>query len=719
MRVTHAAADGALKRGKAMIGRMMVSALALTGVAYAQENAPPTASGTAPAPAASAATSSSDRVAYDAAYFAQYNPQTAFDMVRQTPGFSLDGGEDRRGFSGAVGNLLIDGERPSTKSQSLDGILSRIPANQVVRIEVLRGAAVAGDASGQSMLVNIVRTPTAGSGVYSGGFELTSRDVAAPRGELSYSGRNGQVEYGIGGSIFSQYRDLPGWRYIEDPVGTHVASADTPSPRDFREATLNGNLAFPLFGGRVSGTSQLNWWRFHADSDYFFTDPVGAPLQTLSNMFEENKGSAELGLNYDRDFGPWSLALIGLINRARYQSEEIGENIDFIGAEDFTYLQDLQQDTGETIFRGTLTRALGARQRVEFGGEGAFNSLDQELAFVLNSATVPIQDSNVLVEEERAEFFGSYTWRPSDAWSVEGRLAWETSTLTFTGDTNQTVDLQFWKPSIQVSHTLGGNNQVRFRYYRDVSQLDFGDFVSAAAVADDIIAGGNPDLVPQTDWRAELGADLRWGETALGLTLTHHQISDVADVVPITSNNGTPSDPSDDFVLFDAPGNIGDGEAWSLDANFSTPVPFVPGGRLTIEGYVWDTEVTDPLTDAARIISNQPESEFEVNFRQDLTDWRFAWGVSVFKQGEVQAYRFNEIDTSEEGPWVDVFVETTALPYNAKLRVWAANIFDGEVHRDRRFFDAPDRTGANTSRDLRERFFASAPWLIVELSGTF
>jgi len=706
-----------------MIGRMMVSALALTGVAYAQENAPPTPPSEAPATAAAttAATSSSDRVAYEAAYFAQYNPQTAFDMVRQTPGFSLDGGEDRRGFSGAVGNLLIDGERPSTKSQSLEGILSRIPANQVVRIEVLRGAAVAGDASGQSILVNIVRTPSAGSGVYSGGFELTSRDVAAPRGEVSYSGRNGQVEYGVGASIFSQYRDLPGWRFIEDPVGTHVASADTPSPRDFREATLNGNIGFPLAGGRLNATSQLNWWRFHADSDYFFTDPFGAPQQTLSNVFEEEKGSFELGLNYDRDFGPWSLALIGLVNRARYQSEEVGENIDFIGAGDFTYLQDVQQDTGETILRGTLTRNLGARQRIEFGGEGAFNTLDQELVFATIPASPPIPNSNVLVEEERAEFFGSYTWRPSDAWSVEGRLAWETSTLTFTGDTNQTVELQFWKPSIQVSHTLGGNNQVRFRYYRDVSQLDFGDFVSAAAVADAIIAGGNPDLVPQTDWRAELGADLRWRETALTLTLTHHQISDVADVVTIRVPN-----PPDPDIVFDAPGNIGDAEAWSLDANFSTPVPFIPGGRLTIEGYIWDTEVTDPVTGDPRIISFQPESEFEINFRQDLPNLRFAWGVSAFKQGEVQAYRFNEIDTSEEGPWVDVFVETTALPYNAKLRVWAANILSGEVHRDRRFYNDVDglgtaigRNGANTSRDLRERFFAEAPWLIVELSGTF
>ena len=131
-----------------------------------------------------------------------------------------------------------------------------------------------------------------------------------------------------------------------------------------------------------------------------------------------------------------------------------------------------------------------------------------------------------------------------------------------------------------------------------------------------------------------------------------------------------------------------------------------------------DSEVTDPVTGDPRIISFLPESEVSINFRQDITDWRIAWGIEAFKQGEVQAYRLNEIDTSEEGPWVDFFIETTALPNNMKLQFWAANIFDGTVDRDRRFF-APDRNGPLFRRDLRQRTFAEAPWFIVILSGQF
>jgi hypothetical protein len=552
--------------------------------------------------------------------------------------------------------------------------------------------------------------------------------VAAPRGELSYSGRNGNIEWGLGGSIFTQYRDLPGWRLLyEEPGDTYVARAETPSPRDFRESTVNGNIAFPLLGGRLSATSQLNWWRFHADSDYIFYDAAEVFSDSNESVFEEQRRGYEIGLNYERDFGPWAMALIGLVNRGLYTSEEDGILTNLPIDE---YYQDVRQETGETIFRATLARPLGSRQRIEFGGEAAVNTLDQALIYAEDAVVIGFTNDNVAIEEERAEFFASHTWRPADDWSLETRVNWETSTLTFTGDTNDVVELSYWKPSIQLSHTFLGNNQLRARVYRDVGQLDFGDFTTAAAVADNLIAGGNPELVPQTAWIAELGGDLHFpGGAALSFTLAQHEISDVSDLVLIEDDNGTPLDDADNF-FYDAPGNIGDGEMTRLDINFSTPVPFITGGRLTLEGMLADTEVTDPVTGQPRIISYTPESRYEINFRQDLPNLKFAWGISIFREGEFQAYRFNEIDTAEEGPWIDLWVETTALPNNMKLKLWAANLFDGTVYRDRRFFDEDGdlgtpgiqslgRNGENTFRDYRQREFARAPWFILELSGTF
>src|SRR5690606_41344540 len=47
----------------------------------------------------------------------------------------------------------------------------------------------------------------------------------------------------------------------------------------------------------------------------------------------------------------------------------------------FDFYQDIVQDSGESIARFTPSRPLGARHRIEFGAEGAFNSLDQQVEF--------------------------------------------------------------------------------------------------------------------------------------------------------------------------------------------------------------------------------------------------------------------------------------------------------------------------------------------------
>ncbi len=710
-----------------MIWRMTVSALALMGVAQvarAQEAPPPTTPATP-----TAAANSSDRVVYEAAFFAQYNPQTANDMVRQVPGFSLNGGDDRRGFSGAVGNLLIDGERPITKSQSLEGILGRIPANQVVRIEVLRGAAVAGDASGQSVLLNVVRVPTAGSGVWSAGFEY-NRDIIAPQGEASWSGRAGHTEYGIGASYYSQFRDLPGNRRVFDANSVLQQYVDTPSPRNYREASINGNFATSLWGGRLSTTEQLNYWRFHGDNDYLFYTPALVLQEGFFQDFTEHQSSFEIGINYDRPVMGWDMSLVGLINRRYYRNEE--NDIDLNGGRglNFSIDQETAQDSGETILRGTLAHDWGRAHHLEFGIEGAHNSLDASLDLVQDDGSGPapvnIPNANVLVEEDRYEGFVSYTWRPADHWSVDAKVAREQSTLTFTGDTNQTVELAYVKPSIQVSHTFGENNSVHLRYYRDVGQLNFGDFVSASSAADQLINGGNPDLKPQTDWRTELGGDLHFpGGITFSFTYTHHEISDAQDLVPVTvrnPNDADPadpdSDPSDDFITFDAPGNIGDAHGEQLRTTTTLPFGhFWPGAKLTLNTSYYDIQVMDPVTHRERDASGQSNFCTDGEFRDDLSAQQLTWGINFQHCVENQTYRLNETDTSQEGPYVDFFVESTAIPH-VKMRATLANTLGSDVRRQRLFFD-PDRNGVLDHYEERQRNFRNAPWLILSVSGTF
>ena len=61
-----------------------------------------------------------------------------------------------RGFAGAAGNVVINGAAPKQQVGSLDQTLARIPADQVVRVEVGPGDFYGADYAGKSQVLNII-----------------------------------------------------------------------------------------------------------------------------------------------------------------------------------------------------------------------------------------------------------------------------------------------------------------------------------------------------------------------------------------------------------------------------------------------------------------------------------------------------------------------------------------------------------------------------------
>jgi hypothetical protein len=109
-------------------------------------------------------------------FFASYAPVTALDMVKRIPGFSINEGGGRRGFGENAGNVLIDGDRPSTKTDDILTILSRIPASQVESITLSEQAGADTETQGQGQVVNVVRKRSAKvNGTYEGTIVAGSR----------------------------------------------------------------------------------------------------------------------------------------------------------------------------------------------------------------------------------------------------------------------------------------------------------------------------------------------------------------------------------------------------------------------------------------------------------------------------------------------------------------------------------------------------------------
>src|SRR5205085_1655130 len=143
----------------------LATASAAAMVAASSASAQPAASAQ---PVASAATSRT--TVYQAAYFAQFAPRTALDIAKRVPGFTLDlgatqtnqGQVDVRGFAGTAGNVVINGARPSSKAETLDVTLARIPAQQVLRVEVGPGDLFGSDYAGKSQVLNIIMSAQGG-----------------------------------------------------------------------------------------------------------------------------------------------------------------------------------------------------------------------------------------------------------------------------------------------------------------------------------------------------------------------------------------------------------------------------------------------------------------------------------------------------------------------------------------------------------------------------
>ena len=152
--------------------------------------------------------------------------------------------EKRRGLAGALGNVLVDGRRPSAKDQTLEDILGRIPAAQVQHIEMLRGAEAASDPSGHAILLNVVRTPFTGQGFGSLGLR------ACPAGRTQTQWHPGVVRPRTHASTThsaptatASPANCPERVNSWTSMAIRTAPCSDVSPRDYGQYAINGEAA--------------------------------------------------------------------------------------------------------------------------------------------------------------------------------------------------------------------------------------------------------------------------------------------------------------------------------------------------------------------------------------------------------------------------------------------------------------------------------------------
>lgn len=656
----------------------------------------------AAAPEAAAAPQSQGVIAYPREFFAAARPVNAFEMIERLPGFTFDGGDDDvRGFEGAAGNVLIDGQRPASKSDTLEEVLRRLPASKVARVELIRGGAPGIDMQGKSVLANVVRSDGGGfRGLVSVANAYVLDDGrAAPGVRLEGSGQRGAQAWELGLRIGKGIDDGSG-----DGPRTRLDGAGRPLALGFVESegagvqkTLTGAYDLPLWGGKLRLNGRAFWDDFDYDEVSRQTRP-GASAEF--DAFFDDKTERELGGRFTRSFGPRTTLEVVAIQQ--WKTQDFSETFRAPGVEAAFRLDN---ETGETIVRSVVKHRRSERLSVEGGAEAAFNWLEGETRYSENGAPIALPAADVRVEERRAEVFAKAVWRPTSRWTVEAGLRQEGSRISSEGDVGLVKTLYFTKPRFAVTWAPDDKTQIRFRYERAVGQLDFDDFVASSSFSTGVITTGNPDLDPEQAWVTEAAVERRfWGSGALVVTVRRSELKDVIDRAPVFSPEG----------VFDARANIGDGVKTEVVAGFTLPFDRLgmKGALLRGEATWRDSEVSDPTTGRTREITALRPMEWEAHFTQDLPQWRMTLGVDAWGAWRESYYRFNEVEVRKLKTFVTPFVEWKPAPAWS-VRAELANVTERGFRNTRYRYSGPRGAAALAYVDDRDIQFGRMFYLRV------
>lgn len=634
-------------------------------------------------------TSGPNRDVYDAAFFRTFSPSNALQIVERVPGFKLDAGDSGvRGFRQAAGNVVINGQRPSSKSETLATVLARIPASRVLRVEVASGEQFGSDYAGKPQVVNIILSDVGG---VAGTIEATLRreftGAILPEGSASALIRQGPSTFNAAVKLdnavtseigYDRVVDLPSGaerefrrkiNRVKDPIGT-ASAGWTLEEGEHSSAHLNASLAIER--------DQLT------QSNHVI--PQAGPERDDALFQRYSRRTVELSGDVTQPLLGGGIKLLGLATR-RYRDRDdsaLEEN-------DGALLQNQRDWREESLTRLSWSRPKLAGWSVELGAEGAFNRLRsivdlQEVDAGGTATHVDLPIDNAVVSEYRGELFANAGRDVARTLHVDLGLAYEASRLTVRGDAQAQRSLQFLKPKATLDWRPSGWH-VQLTAQRTVSQLDFDDFISVAELVNNRVNGGNADLQPQRAWELLTAADRAiLGDGRVKLEVGYSFISMVVDRIPTQDG-------------FDAPGNLGNGSEFSVVGNLDLPLGKVgiKGGRLSLYGSYSDTTVRDPYTGFDRSFSGYSAFFFSTEFRQDLG--KFAWGLSAEGGTIASTFRRDELERYQTlAPNVSGFVE-----YRPDARwtvtMGADNLLDGHFKLSRDFY-TPDRTSLQP--DLNE-----------------
>jgi hypothetical protein len=679
--------------------------LALSGISQAQESATPAASDSG------TVVPTTMRI-YTLTDFQRFTPRNALDMLNRVPGFAVRSDDQGRGLGQAGTNVLIDGQRLSSKSQDIFEQLRRVTVDNVERIEIVDGTTL--DLPGLSGQVANVIT---GYGDISGRYEW--RTIHRPKyaepswwgGDLSVNGSTASLEWNAAYTHGTGRGGGGGTGLISDTNGDLTEWRDVRIKFVGEFPRLSGSLKWTGDNGTVTNLNAV----YDRNNNDFSNDENRNPLAGVGSFRDfDNHGRGygyELGGDIDFVFGPGNLKLIALerynrndfgqLSRLIFEDDTPTEGTRFLGA----------SETGERIVRAEYRWDMwGGNWEIDL--EAAYNSLDQtsqlfDLGPSGDFTEIPLPNGSGQVEEDRYEMFLSYGRTLAEGVTLQLDAGAENSTLEQTGSGGLKREFRRPKGSISLAWTPRDGLDLSFNIERRVGQLSFGDFLASVSLALDNANAGNAQLVPTLTTESNVQIEKNWGDWgSSNLRVYRRWLDDYIDIIPIPGGG-------------ESAGNIAEAELYGF--NLNSTVNLDPAGwegvRVDLNVTVEESSVEDPLTGVNRSFSNFYDRRADISLRHDIpgTDW--AWGIGAQYNHVEPAYRLSQVSREYEGPtYTFGFVEHKDF-YGLTMNIQIFNMTDGRAVFYRTVYDGL-RTDGNVSFN-ETRDLSVQPIFRFQLSGNF
>ncbi|MFC3032915.1 glycosyltransferase [Pseudoalteromonas fenneropenaei] len=636
--------------------------------------------------------------AYSQAFFQQFNPQHALDMIYRIPGFSFEDSESARGFGGNVGNVLVNSARPVAKSEDLSTLLARISVSQIKEIKIYRGSKIPLEAAGKEVVADIILLAEQQAGTILSELKRFHDASVRPKLEVQFTTQLAEWQTSTNLDVGAS----PGYRTAQishfDQAAELSSEVNEVLDEDNRWLYFSGQFEKKSSHQSLALRARVGGEKYSGDTNRHLARQVKSSESDFlaRNLEVVNRSkTAELGVDWSQQFDSftWQNLAIFVVTDKSYHNDDSEHRV--TASQPLTSLWQQDELKTESIVRSTLEFRHSPKLTQKVGIEVAQNRMLSDLNLTYQDITATPE--HVEVSEIRTELFSNFAYQYSQDVTFEGGLTAEYSTLSVAGEQDNEETLFFIKPRLAGNWSLAEHKSVNLALTHHVGQLDFSDFARSARPEDGSSNVGNSKLQPEQT--TELVATYNWQfaeRSNFKLKLFHEWRQDVLEQVAFSARESGLA-------------NAGDARFFGFSTELKVALePLLANAVFEISYDYKDSQFDNPNQRTEHLSSYIPNWVW-MNFRHDFPQYRSSWGVEYWGDYREPQYFAHETLTVEANKRLKAFIETS-LFWDVKIQFEVTHLNTARFIRSRDFYYDEQFQGSEISRQISKPEFKLALW---------